>query len=569
VNKTRVFYGWKFALTIALPLLLASLGVALLTFNLLARVSTGANVEDRERTRQIVTSALGAVQQQLANTATDNSYWDDAVRWLYGTPNAEWVAETYSVSTESGVNYDVMLVVDRDLPEAAAGNRKGQVFLPTMQTYFSGKLDPLLDLLPKDIKTHDSKAAILNTGDGLAVVAVAPILPTSEDVVVPAKKPRYMVFLKFLTPEYLAAIGSQYVIQDLVMVTTGGGDSGGEIIKDFTGMPVASIQWTDRRPGDIARAAVWWKAIIVLNFLALAIIGITILCWRLIRSVDKAVKAEAEARRDTGMFKDLNHQVTLLNMELETKIRELREAQEEIVRKGKMAQLGQLTATVAHELRNPLSVVRTGAFMVRRKISAEGLNLDQNLARIESGITRCDNIISQLLDFARVDKPDFAMTDLDNWLAAAIEEEATKLPSAIKINCALGLGALRVAFDADRMRRVMSNILSNASEALVGKGSMRSATQTHSPTIQVSTRLGPLGVEIIITDNGPGMSDEVLGKIREPLFTTKHFGTGLGIPAVEQILDLHGGGLDIWSKPGQGARFTAWFPVLHQESQAA
>jgi signal transduction histidine kinase len=284
---------------------------------------------------------------------------------------------------------------------------------------------------------------------------------------------------------------------------------------------------------------------------------------------DVLVVARDKAQEDSELFKDLNNQVTVLNMGLENSIQELKAAQEEIVSKGKMAQLGQLTATVAHELRNPLSVVRNASFVVMRKASTAGLDLNENMARIDSGISRCDNIISQLLDFSRVAAANLSMTEVDNWLAAVIAEEAAKLPSAIEIKCTLGLGDLKVAFDADRMRRVITNILSNASEAMIGKDGMRAVTQTLSSTIQVATRLQPRGVEIIITDNGPGMTDEVLTKSREPLFTTKSFGTGLGLPVVEQVLKLHGGGLDIWSKAGQGARFTAWFPLVHEESKAA
>jgi two-component system sensor histidine kinase HydH len=69
------------------------------------------------------------------------------------------------------------------------------------------------------------------------------------------------------------------------------------------------------------------------------------------------------------------------------------------------------------------------------------------------------------------------------------------------------------------------------------------------------------GAEISVADNGPGISAENLSKIREPLFTTKNFGTGLGIPAVEQILEQHSGGLDITSVEGQGATFTMWLPL--------
>ena len=292
----RAFYGWKFVLTIALPLLMATLGVAGLTFELVGRVSTGANIQDRERTRQIVKSAMDSIQLQLANIATDNAYWDDAAQNLYGTINESWVEQGgYDVSTESGVYYDAMLVIDRDIPAAVAGYRKGQSFAPVLNDYFSGKIEPLLDLFPQDFNPQDSKSAIMNTADGLAVVAVAPILPTSEGIAIDAAKPRYMVLEKFLTPEYLAAVGRQYVIDDLKLAAAGTEASGGEMIADFSGAPVAAAQWTDRRPGDIARAAVMEKAVAVLGFLVLVMLGIGILCWRLI---DTIAKREAAARHD-------------------------------------------------------------------------------------------------------------------------------------------------------------------------------------------------------------------------------------------------------------------------------
>lgn len=289
--------GWKHLLIFAAPvvglLLVASLCLAALTLDLLARVSIGANIDDHERTEQIVGSALTAIQQQLANTAIDNSYWDDAFRSLHARPNVGWLKETYQFASESGVNYDALLVVDRDSPKAVAGLRKGQAFMPATDNYFSGKLDQLLEPLPKDL-TPKSKASILNTADGLAVTAAAPIVPTSQDLKIP-EKPRYLVMLKFLTPEYLATVGNQYVIRDLRMTTAVAERSNGVVINDLLGAPVATVQWTDRRPGDVARAAVTKKATIVLSFLAAVMLGIGAMCLWLIRNI---VLREASARHD-------------------------------------------------------------------------------------------------------------------------------------------------------------------------------------------------------------------------------------------------------------------------------
>jgi signal transduction histidine kinase len=125
-----------------------------------------------------------------------------------------------------------------------------------------------------------------------------------------------------------------------------------------------------------------------------------------------------------------------------------------------------------------------------------------------------------------------------------------------------------VNIEPARFERAIINLLNNASEALVGKGDDPKSFYCETPAIRISTAVSNRGVEITVADNGPGISADNLAKIREPLFTTKNFGTGLGIPAVEQILEQHGGGLDITSREGGGATFTIWIPA-GQASAAA
>jgi signal transduction histidine kinase len=133
----------------------------------------------------------------------------------------------------------------------------------------------------------------------------------------------------------------------------------------------------------------------------------------------------------------------------------------------------------------------------------------------------------------------------------------------------LALNGLVAAIDPDRMSRSLINLISNASEALVGKGDELSSDATFSPNIMIKSCRTARGVEISVSDNGPGISAENLVKIREPLFTTKSFGTGLGLPAVEKILEQHDGGLEITSKLGEGACFTVWFPIIEKAEEAA
>ena len=311
--------------------------------------------------------------------------------------------------------------------------------------------------------------------------------------------------------------------------------------------------------------------------LALLLLIAGALCWHLIgRDMRKSrvaairlTRARDEAKALAQQFQSVNDDIARLNHELNDKVSALQVAQDEIVRKGRLAQLGQLTATVAHELRNPMGTVRTTAYLLKRKLKDRAVEFEPLLARIDSGIGRCDDIIAQLLDYARSKKPDISAVKIDDWIESVIGEEAQHLPEQVAIDCQLGTGGAAASFDPDRMRRALNNLMNNATEAMVGKPGAPPKTPTAAPMISIRSRITARGVEITVSDNGPGMAEEILDKVREPLFTTKNFGTGLGIPAVERILELHGGGLDIQSAPGKGASFTAWFPFVPAQAEAA
>ena len=268
-------------------------------------------------------------------------------------------------------------------------------------------------------------------------------------------------------------------------------------------------------------------------------------------------------------LKRVNDEISRLNSELADNMRKLKDAQDEVLRRGRMAQLGQLTATVAHEIRNPLGTVRTAAFLMERKLKDKGMGVETQLQRIANGVTRCDTIISQLLDFSRSKTLQTDDVVFDEWLSNLIAEEAEKLPSVVTIECDLGLDGIKTRIDTARLNRVFVNLISNASEAMVGRGDDPTKFVTGNPRITVTTRLTARGVEVSVRDVGPGMSPDVRAKILEPLFTTKNFGTGLGLPAAGKILSDHNGGLDIHSAPGEGACFTAWLPLLQSASEAA
>lgn len=264
-----------------------------------------------------------------------------------------------------------------------------------------------------------------------------------------------------------------------------------------------------------------------------------------------------------------NNTIAELNNQLRTSLQKLKEAQDENIRRGKLAQLGQLTATVAHEIRNPLGTIRTASYLMERKLKDQGLKLESQIERMNSGIRRCDRIITELLDFTRSSTLQQNLVGIDSWVFAIVQEERRVLPSSVDIVCKPGLGSQSGVFDTDRMRRVLINLLSNASEAMVGKGHQKTEMGGRFPQIEVMTRLVDGDIEVEVKDNGPGISSENLGRILEPLFTTKSFGIGLGLPAVQKILEQHGGTLKIASTFGEGASVTARWPLVTELKRAA
>lgn len=284
------------------------------------------------------------------------------------------------------------------------------------------------------------------------------------------------------------------------------------------------------------------------------------------RNNDLARERRTKERASETMRLNLaNESITSLNKDLNDTIVKLQRAQDDNLRKGRLAQLGQLTATVAHEIRNPLGAIKTAAYLVERKTKDKNLGIEPPMQRIRNGIQRCDNIITELLDFTRIKTLTLTAQSADEWINSLIDEEARSQPSSVAIVRNLQAGAEPIQFDTSRLRRVLINLLSNAAEAMVGKGSETTEPLNYKPTITVSSRIHNGNLEISVVDNGPGISAENLARIREPLFTTKSFGIGLGLPAVENILEQHGGGLRIESELGKGASMTAWFPITGAE----
>lgn len=253
-----------------------------------------------------------------------------------------------------------------------------------------------------------------------------------------------------------------------------------------------------------------------------------------------------------------------LNKVLEERVQErtedLQKAQAQILRNERLATLGQLTGTVAHELRNPLGAVMSSVAVIGRKAAAANLDLGQTLDRAIRGIDRCDGIITDLLDYARSQGVKLESIDIDRCLGQLLSDY--DFPDTISVQQEFGLDGLVGSIDMEQIRRVLINILDNACQAITDLAD----SDTGKNKVKVVTRKANDGFEICISDSGPGMTAEVLEQIFEPLYSTRSFGVGLGLPHVEKIVGLHDGKLTVNSEVGTGTEVTVWLPTNHDEA---
>jgi signal transduction histidine kinase len=243
-----------------------------------------------------------------------------------------------------------------------------------------------------------------------------------------------------------------------------------------------------------------------------------------------------------------------LEQRFEARTAELESVQLELLRKERLAVLGQLTGTVAHELRNPLGTITTSVAIIERKARELGVNMGETLERVQRNVKRCNSIITELLDFARATGLHLQQTNIDSWLSDVLAE--LSYPAGIKLTSDLGTPDTDVELDRDRLRRAVINLVDNACDAVTSQD-----TDAGNGEIRVATRAENGKVEIEIADNGPGISEDLMTKIHEPLFSTKTFGVGLGLPIVRRSIEEHGGGFEITSEKGRGTRAVLWLPL--------
>ncbi len=243
--------------------------------------------------------------------------------------------------------------------------------------------------------------------------------------------------------------------------------------------------------------------------------------------------------------------------QLATANRNLQEAEAAVRRADRLAALGQLTAGLAHELRNPLSTIRTSAEMLMKTVAA-GDEVARELAGyIGSEVDRTNSLITRFLDFARplrlrLDKAD--VTACIDRAVAQVEKHTPPLDVRIFKNYSPDVRPFLI--DAELLERVFYNLILNAAQASPPKGA-----------VTVKTRPVGSDVEISIIDRGVGIDPKHMENIFNPFFTTKTAGVGLGLAIVSKIVDDHGGHILVESHPGEGSVFLVYLPVRRESNE--
>ncbi len=273
---------------------------------------------------------------------------------------------------------------------------------------------------------------------------------------------------------------------------------------------------------------------------------------RVVAKGDFNVQVEVKSRDEIGLLADSFNQMA---GELKTREAALQSAQAALIQSEKMSAFGQLSAGIAHEVKNPLAGILGYAQLALRKVEKES-PIARQLEVIEKETKRCKAIIENLMKFARQEKAEFTPTDINQVVedAVAIVDHQLTI-NKVKIEKRPAADLPPIHGNDNQLQQVLMNLMINALQAMPGGG-----------LVTLSTAQVENQVEIRVSDTGPGIPHEIQQKIFEPFFTTKAVGqgTGLGLSVSYGIVKDHGGQIRLESEVGKGTTFILAFPVVGQ-----
>jgi len=269
---------------------------------------------------------------------------------------------------------------------------------------------------------------------------------------------------------------------------------------------------------------------------------------------------EEELFRINRMLKESEQALKQSHDELEQRVTErtvqLADAQKEVDRSKRLSDIGALSDTVAHELRNPLAAVKMAVYNIKRK--AKNPVLEKHLNSIELKVDESEQIINNLLFYSRLKTPHYEKIKIYNIFNSCLDEAIARF-SRVKVHVERHMEALKdllVEADPLQIKEVFYNILNNAYDALADREG----------DITISAQTDGLSATVVVKDEGSGVHADDLARLFEPFFTTKSKGIGLGLAVSRQIVNLHGGSINIESEKGRGTTVTVSLPITRQKN---
>lgn len=229
---------------------------------------------------------------------------------------------------------------------------------------------------------------------------------------------------------------------------------------------------------------------------------------------------------------------------VEERTKALKDAQGQLITAEKLATLGEMAASVGHELRNPLSVIRNAAYLLR-SFSRGDKKLEEYVTLIDVESRNASKIVTDLLDYSRIHSMKSDLIEVRKLIDQVLGKE--KLPENISIEIKVEENLPKALGNTQQLSQILFNLLKNALEATPAGGNV---------IISALKKGGRIGISV--NDTGPGISEENLGKLFEPLFTTKERGVGLGLTISKRLAELNQAEISVVSKPGKGSTFTLW-----------
>jgi PAS domain S-box-containing protein len=266
--------------------------------------------------------------------------------------------------------------------------------------------------------------------------------------------------------------------------------------------------------------------------------------WAVIRDISDRKRAEEQ----------LKNQNLLLEQAVQEKQLEMEALFERLLRQEKLATIGQIAGSIAHELRNPLGAVKNSIFFLKRLHHKQCLDVSnpkvkEHLDLIETELNISKRVIADLLHMTRMKPLQKEQIELRPIIEDAVEH--CHLPEQIRLTLELPSEALLILADSMQLRQVFINLITNAAQAIVGEGSI---------LISAKQLIQNESLVIEIEDTGNGIEPAALDKIFEPLYTTKTTGTGFGLSICKQIIENHQGHISLMSQVGQGTTVTIVLP---------